>query len=86
MGAGLRPGAKATELSPDPTVRALNLYPDTRMHGSTGGAGEGAFYGNRFTAALGKPRDLSPVSPTVRHLASSLPNRDPRRHVMALRA
>ncbi len=47
---------------------------DTRMHGSTGGAGEGAFYGNRFTASLGKPRDLSPVSPTACCLTSSLPN------------
>ena len=35
------------------------------MHGSTGGAGEGVLYGSRFSAALGKPRDLSPVSPTV---------------------
>jgi hypothetical protein len=25
-------------------------------------------------AALGKPRDLSPVMPTARHLASSLPD------------
>ena len=29
-------------------------------------------------AALGKPRDMSPVRPTARHLASSLPDRDPR--------
>ena len=33
---------------------------DTRMHGSTGGAGEGVFYGNRFTASLGKPKRLEP--------------------------
>lgn len=30
-------------------------------HGSTRGAGEGAFYGSRFSAAHWKPRDLSPV-------------------------
>jgi len=32
---GVRPGAKATEWPPDPVVvRALNFYPDNRMHGS----------------------------------------------------
>lgn len=35
-GAGLRPGAKATEMPPDPTVRALNFYPDNRTHGLKG--------------------------------------------------
>ncbi len=41
MGAGLRPGAKAPEEPPDPTVRALNFYPDNRLHGSKGGWGTG---------------------------------------------
>ena len=41
MGAGLRPGAKAPELSPDPTVRALNFYPDHRTYGLKGGWGTG---------------------------------------------
>jgi hypothetical protein len=36
-GAGLRPGAKATEQPPDPKVRALNFYLDNRTHGSIGG-------------------------------------------------
>ena len=28
-------------------------------------------------AALGKPRDLSPITPMARHLASSLPDQPP---------
>jgi hypothetical protein len=39
MGAGLRPEAKATEMPPDPTVRALNFYPDNRTYGLKGGWG-----------------------------------------------
>ena len=38
-GAGLRPEAKATEMPPDPTVRALNFYPDNRTHGLKGERG-----------------------------------------------
>jgi len=41
MGAGLRADAKAPDEPPDPTVRALNFYPDNRLHGSKGGWGNG---------------------------------------------
>jgi hypothetical protein len=59
-GAGLRPGAKATDKPPDPTVRALNFYPDNRTHGSTGGAGEADAHGETEHAPEGKPDGLSP--------------------------
>ncbi len=41
-GLDLWPGAKATEMSPAPTVRALNFYPDNRTYGSLGDRGNGS--------------------------------------------
>ena len=56
-----------------PTVSA-GFVGGNRTHGSTGGAGDGASYGCWFTAALGKPGDMSSSRPAARHLACSLPN------------
>ena len=50
-----------------------------RMHGSTGGSWKRSDPWQPTPAALGKPSDLSPASPTGRHLASSLPNQPPPR-------
>jgi hypothetical protein len=47
------------------------------MHGSMGGSWRRSQLQQSKVAALGKPRDLSPMSPTVDHLASSLPDQRP---------
>jgi hypothetical protein len=44
------------------------------MPGSMGGSWKRSTLRQPNMAALGKPRDLSPVSPTASHLASSLPD------------
>jgi hypothetical protein len=55
------------------------------MHGSTGGSWKRSGPWQPNMAALGKPRDLSPASPTGHHLASSLPNLDPEGFVVGTR-
>jgi hypothetical protein len=45
-----------------------------RMPGSMGGSWRRSQLRLLITAALGKPRDLSPATPTAGHLASSLPD------------
>lgn len=53
-----------------PTVSA-GFVGGNRTHGSTGGAGDGASYGCWFTAALGKPGDMS--SSRLRPVTSPAP-------------
>jgi hypothetical protein len=47
---------------------------ENRTPGSMGGSWRRSLIRQPTLAALGKPRDLSPATPTPGHLASSLPD------------